>query len=74
MLRFPIDEHAEMRLYVEADAPKLFSVVDANREHLQEWLPWLDRNTEEAHSRQFTTPPLKKSGHPQKVNKKSRHP
>jgi ribosomal-protein-serine acetyltransferase len=26
---------------------------DANRTYLREWLPWLDRNTEVEHSRQF---------------------
>ncbi|MBD3648269.1 MAG: GNAT family N-acetyltransferase [Pseudomonadales bacterium] len=42
-----------MRHLVEDDAPELFKVVDSNRRHLREWLPWLDRNTEEAHSLDF---------------------
>ncbi len=52
-LRFPIDDDAEMRLLVETDATELLNVVDSNRQHLREWLPWLDRNTEEAHSLEF---------------------
>ncbi len=53
MVRFPIADVAEMRLLTESDAPELFKVVDSNRQHLREWLPWLDRNTEEAHSLEF---------------------
>lgn len=34
-------------------ADELFAVVDANRAHLREWLPWLDGNTKPAHSRAF---------------------
>ena len=28
----------------ESHAEELFDVVDSNRDHLKEWLPWLDRN------------------------------
>ena len=53
MLRFTIDDHSELRVLAETDAPELFRVVDSNRQHLRKWLPWLDRNTEEAHSLEF---------------------
>ena len=33
--------------------------MDANREHLREWLPWLDVNTEVEHTREFIRSTLK---------------
>lgn len=53
MLRFKIDNLSEMRQLDITDAKELFSVVDANRAHLRKWLPWLDMNTEEEHSRAY---------------------
>ncbi|MFT7653958.1 MAG: ribosomal-protein-serine acetyltransferase [Limisphaerales bacterium] len=38
---------------VRADAPDLFALVDRNRGHLQEWLPWLNFNTSVADSLEF---------------------
>ena len=43
----------KLRMLREDDAEELFDVVDANREHLRQWLPWLDANTEVEHTRQF---------------------
>jgi ribosomal-protein-serine acetyltransferase len=37
----------------EGDAEELFAVVDANRAHLREWLPWVDASTEVGHILQF---------------------
>jgi len=34
-----------LRMPSEEDAKELFAVVDANRSHLREWLPWLDLQT-----------------------------
>lgn len=43
MFTHGIDEGLELRLYDESDADELFVVVDADRAHLRQWLPWLDR-------------------------------
>lgn len=53
MINFTIDEQTILRQLEPADASELFKVVDSNRAHLREWLPWLDRNTEEIHSDEF---------------------
>jgi len=48
-----IDTDLKLRMLREEDAEELFTVVEANRQHLREWLPWLDVNTEIKHTRQF---------------------
>ena len=41
---FPHNLPAELRLVEEADAEKLFHLIDRNRQHLRRWLPWLEGN------------------------------
>ncbi len=43
----------ELRPLKGTDAKALFALVDANRAHLRRWLPWVDQNTDTAHSRTF---------------------
>lgn len=43
----------QLRRLTLRDAAELYSVVDANREHLRQWLPWVDGCTSVADSRQF---------------------
>lgn len=45
MLETRIDDELRLRSLCEDDAETLFRVVDGNRAHLREWLPWLDANT-----------------------------
>jgi len=45
MFEAQIDETLRLRTLREEDAADLFQVVDRNRTHLREWLPWLDTNT-----------------------------
>lgn len=40
-----IDELLELQLLSLSHRDELFNLVDTNREHLREWLPWLDVNT-----------------------------
>ncbi len=44
MFRYELDEHSELRLLEERHAQELTELTDRNREHLREWLPWLDNN------------------------------
>ena len=45
MFETRIDDELMLRTLCEDDAETLFRVVDGNRSHLREWLPWLDANT-----------------------------
>jgi ribosomal-protein-serine acetyltransferase len=38
-----VTDEIELRLVEEQHAQEIFDLTDANRQHLQEWLPWLDR-------------------------------
>ncbi len=56
-----LDEDTHLRAITEADANELFALVDANREHLREWLPWVDANTAATHTQQFIESAVKQS-------------
>ncbi|HYE76498.1 MAG TPA: GNAT family protein [bacterium] len=53
MFAAPIREGLELRLYEERFAPQLLAAVDANRDHLMEWLPWPPLHTTLEHSLDF---------------------
>ena len=38
----PVRKGLELRRRVEADAEAVFQIIDKNRKHLKQWLPWLD--------------------------------
>ena len=42
MFSAPLRDGFELRLLEERHAPALFKVVEREREHLREWLPWVD--------------------------------
>jgi ribosomal-protein-serine acetyltransferase len=50
---FSLDSDLRIRVLQEDDAEELFRVVDSNRAHLREWLPWLDECTSVSHQREF---------------------
>src|SRR5687768_16360404 len=39
-MRLEIDDNSHLRLLEEADAEELYRLVDGNRAHLVEWMPW----------------------------------
>lgn len=41
---FSINEEIDLKLLELEDAPALFGLVDANRNYLRKWLPWVDTN------------------------------
>ncbi|GGE28830.1 ribosomal-protein-serine acetyltransferase [Pullulanibacillus camelliae] len=42
MFTFKVDEELSLKLLESTDAEELFTVLDANRKYLREWLPWVD--------------------------------
>ncbi|MGB3633013.1 MAG: GNAT family protein [Rubrobacteraceae bacterium] len=44
MFTYKLGEKSELRLLEERHAAELTEVTDRNREHLRQWLPWLDDN------------------------------
>ena len=48
-----IDEGLKLRLLAAADAKELFQLTDGSREHLREWLGWVDTTTTVDDSRGF---------------------
>ncbi len=48
-----LGEGAEVRVLEPDDADEVFALVDANRDRLREWMPWVDGTTSPASSRAF---------------------
>lgn len=42
MFVFRVDDEIELGLLEERHAEEVFALVDANRQHLRQWLPWVD--------------------------------
>ncbi len=53
MFALRVDQDIELRLLEERHADGLFALVDANREHLRPWLPWVDGTRSAADTRAF---------------------
>jgi ribosomal-protein-serine acetyltransferase len=49
----PVDEDIELCLFEEWDATELFQLIERGREHLRQWLPWVDYETSIEDSRNF---------------------
>jgi ribosomal-protein-serine acetyltransferase len=45
MFTLKIDQELELQLFQPHHALKLYQLVEENREHLREWLPWVDSMT-----------------------------
>ena len=53
MFRYEIGDDAELRMLEDRHAEELFALVDRNRKHLREWLPFLDTTTSVEDERDF---------------------
>jgi ribosomal-protein-serine acetyltransferase len=53
MFRRTVAPEIEMRQFDPRDAETVFAVVDRNREHLRQWLPWVDHSHSPEDLRQF---------------------
>jgi ribosomal-protein-serine acetyltransferase len=52
MLRCELPGGCRLRPFEESDADELYAVVDANRAHLDQWLPWV-RDSSPEHTLEF---------------------
>jgi ribosomal-protein-serine acetyltransferase len=48
MLRRELPNGYALRLLEESDADELFALIDANRAHLERWMPWVEHEHEPA--------------------------
>ena len=53
MFRRKVAPGLELRHFEMRDAEAVFAVVERNRAHLREWLPWVDQTLSEEDIRQF---------------------
>lgn len=51
MFTLNVDHDIELRLFKPKDSHKLFQLVEENRGHLREWLPWVENMTTPYHSK-----------------------
>jgi ribosomal-protein-serine acetyltransferase len=49
----PIDDELQLDLLQERHAEELFALIEANRVHLREWLPWVDHETSVVDTKSF---------------------
>ena len=45
LFRKPIDERSYLALLEHRHAQEMIDLINANREHLRQWLPWVDATT-----------------------------
>lgn len=53
MFRRAVDETLEIRQVQRADADAIFAAVERDRNHLREWLPWVDQTHSSENIRAF---------------------
>jgi ribosomal-protein-serine acetyltransferase len=53
MFEHNVDDNIKLRLLEPRHADALFDLVEANRQHLRQWLPWLDANVAASDTLQF---------------------
>lgn len=51
--RIPVDAQVELRIVEAWDAEELFQLIERNRAHLRQWLPWVDYETSVEDSQHF---------------------
>lgn len=53
MFYYRVDDDIQLKLLEVRDAEAMFSLVDAGRDYLREWLPWVDENVSAEGTRGF---------------------
>lgn len=45
MFTLKVDQNIKLRLFQTQDSPKLYQLINENRNHLRKWIPWVDNVT-----------------------------
>ncbi|WP_411954085.1 GNAT family N-acetyltransferase [Alkalibacillus sp. S2W] len=53
MFTYTIDDELYLKLVDDSDLGELFALTDHNREHLREWLAWVDQTTKPEDTAQY---------------------
>ena len=53
MFRWTLEDEIELRLLQMRNASEVFALVDADRDFLREWLPWVDNHRDVADTKSF---------------------
>lgn len=61
MFRRELDDNLLLTSLCNNDAAELFALVKANRNHLRQWLPWLDKNNQVEDTQNFITSTIKQA-------------
>lgn len=59
LFKYRVDEELELKLIKSQDSKELFNLIDTNREHLRQWLPWVDSTIKEEDTKGFITDSMK---------------
>lgn len=59
----PVDTEIELRILEEEDSEQLYQLIECNRAHLRQWLPWVDYETSAEDSRNFVRRELQRYLH-----------
>ena len=46
MFTYKVDEEIGLKLVMPSDAQDVFDMIDCNRDHLRQWLGWVDISTD----------------------------
>ena len=68
MFAMPLGEGLELRLLEPRHAEEVYETVDANRERLREWLPWVDDTTSPADTQTFLSMQMARLAHGESMN------
>lgn len=53
MFKYQVNEDLYLRMYTVDDAAALYHLIDESRDHLKEWLAWVDYNTDVEASKEW---------------------
>lgn len=67
MLRIAVDHQIEVRVLEEHHAGELYALIDRNREHIRQWLPWPDFTRSVDDSKEFIRRSMVRFGHQEEL-------